>query len=369
MQPFVQMTEMGHEQVLFCRDDVVGLKAIIAIHDTTLGPALGGCRLYDYASEQDALTDVLRLSRGMTYKAAVAGLDLGGGKSVIIGDPSIKSEALFRAFGRHIESLNGRYYTAEDMNTNVRDMDFIRRETRFVTGAGAHVGGSGDPSPVTAWGVFHGIRACLEVKFGSPSVEGRKIAIQGLGNVGRHLAGYLHERGAKLVFSDINARRVGEMIETYGGSAVEGDAFYTADVDVLAPCAIGGIVNRLTIPGIKAPIVCGGANNILGDEVRDGEALVERGIVYAPDYVVNAGGLINVYSELKRWPAQKAMEDAAEIFNTTKAILNRAANEGITTTAASNRIAEDRIAKVAHIKRLYAGSEGRDANTSAAIPL
>lgn len=369
MQPFAEMTEMGHEQVLFCRDDAVGLRAIIAIHDTTLGPALGGCRLYDYRSEQEALTDVLRLSRGMTYKAAVAGLDLGGGKSVIIGDPSIKSEYLFRSFGRHIESLNGRYYTAEDMNTNVRDMDYIRRETRFVTGAGAHVGGSGDPSPVTAWGVFHGIRACLEVTFGSPSVEGRTIAIQGLGNVGRHLAGYLHERGANLVFSDINGRRVRELVEAYGGEVVEGDDFYAAEVDVLAPCAIGGIVNAQTLPMLKAPIVCGGANNILGHETRDGEALVERGIVYAPDYVVNAGGLINVYSELKRWPAEKAMEDTSEIFNTTKRILNLAAAENITTTTASNRIAEERIERVGKLKRLYAGSEGRDANTSAAIPL
>ena len=215
MQAFDEMAALGHEQVLFCRDDTVGLRAIIAIHNTALGPALGGCRLFDYASESDALTDVLRLSRGMTYKAALAGLDLGGGKSVIIGDPSIKSEALFRAFGRHIESLNGRYYTAEDMNTNVTDMNYIRRETRFVTGAGQHFGGSGDPSPVTAWGVFHGIRASLEIQYGSPSVEGRTIAIQGTGNVGRHLARYLHEQGANLLFSDINARRVEEMIAAF----------------------------------------------------------------------------------------------------------------------------------------------------------
>jgi leucine dehydrogenase len=369
MQPFAEMTEMGHEQVLFCRDEALGLRAIIAIHDTTLGPALGGCRLYDYASEADALTDVLRLSRGMTYKAAVAGLDLGGGKSVIIGDPSIKNEGLFRAFGRHIESLNGRYYTAEDMNTNVADMDYIRRETRFVTGAGSHVGGSGDPSPVTAWGVFSGIRACLEVVHGSPSVEGRTIAIQGLGNVGRHLARYLHERGAKLVFSDINGRRIAEMLETYGGEVVEGDAFFSADVDVLAPCAIGGIVNHRTIPTIRSPILCGGANNILGDEVRDGEALVERGITYAPDYVVNAGGLINVYSELKRWPAEKAMEDTGRIFDTTKQILDLASSESLTTIAASNRLAEERIARVARLKQLYTGSEGRDPNTSTPLPL
>ncbi|MEZ4319060.1 MAG: Glu/Leu/Phe/Val dehydrogenase [Myxococcota bacterium] len=348
---------------------MVGLRAIIAIHDTTLGPALGGCRLYDYASEDDALRDVLRLSRGMTYKAAVAGLDLGGGKSVILGDPSIKSEALFRAFGRHIESLNGRYYTAEDMNTNVQDMDYIRRETRFVTGAGSHVGGSGDPSPVTAWGVFHGIRACLEVVYGSPSVEGRSIAIQGLGNVGYHLARYLSERGATLVFSDINNRKLEAAVQEFGGTVVEGDAYYATECDVLAPCAIGGIVNQRTVGRIRAPIICGGANNILGVEERDGEALVERGITYAPDYVVNAGGLISVYSELKRWPEHKAMEDAANIFNTTKRILNLAKSKSLTAVAASNHVAEERIAKVAHIKRLYAGSEGRDANTASARPL
>lgn len=369
MQPFAEMAELGHEQVLFCRDDVVGLRAIIAIHNSTLGPALGGCRLYDYATEADALRDVLRLSRGMTYKAAVAGLDLGGGKAVIIGDPSIKSEALFRAFGRHVESLNGRYYTAEDMNTNVTDMNNIRRETRFVTGAGSHVGGSGDPSPVTAWGVYHGIRACLEVVYGSPSLEGRSVAIQGIGNVGRHLAHYLAEAGARLVFADINARRLSALVDEVGGKVVEGDDYFTTECDVLAPCAVGGILNNRTIGKIKAPIVCGGANNILEVEERDGEDLVKRGITYAPDYVVNAGGLISVYSELKKWPAQKAMEDAANIFNTTKEILNLAKTASITTVAASNRIAEARIAKVGHIKRLYAGSDGRDPNTGAARPL
>lgn len=355
MSVFEQMAELEHEQVLFCRDDRVGLRAIIAIHDTTLGPALGGCRLYPYSSEAEALTDVLRLSRGMTYKAAVAGLDLGGGKSVILGDPSIKSEALFRAFGRHIASLSGRYITAEDMNTNVADMDYIRRETSHVTGAGKHAGGSGNPSPVTAWGVFHGIRACLEVVYGSPSLEGRKVAIQGVGNVGYHLARYLSEHGAQLYLSDINTRRVAELVDELGAEVLEGDDFYSAEVDVLAPCAVGGIINARSIPVIQAPILCGGANNILGDEDADGERLVEANITYAPDYVVNAGGLINVYAELNRWPAEKAMEDASNIFNTTKAILNLARSESMTTIAASNRIAEQRIERMAHISRLHAG--------------
>ena len=355
MKPFVEMAELGHEQVILCRNDDVGLRAIIAIHNTTLGPALGGCRLYDYASEAEAMTDALRLSRGMTYKAAIAGLDLGGGKSVIIGDRSIKSEALFRAFGRQIESLAGRYITAEDMNTNVQDMNDIRRETQWVTGVGAHAGGSGDPSPITAWGVFNGLRACLEVTYGTPSVSGRTIAIQGIGNVGYNLAKYLHERGAKLVFSDINASNIDRAMTEFGGSVVDGDDFFKADVDVLAPCAIGGIVNERTIEMIKAPIVAGGANNVLANEEEDCDRLMEKNIILAPDYVINAGGLMSVYSELKGWPADKAMEDAGKIFNTVKSILSKANADGISSIQASNRIAEARIESVAKLQRLRVG--------------
>lgn len=352
MMTFEEMAKLGHEQVLLCRNDEVGLRAIIAIHDTTLGPALGGCRLYDYASEADALKDVLRLSRGMTYKAAVAGLDLGGGKAVIIGDPSIKSEALFRAFGRHVESLGGRYVTAEDMNTNVEDMNFIRRETRHVTGAGAHHGGSGDPSPVTAWGVYHGIRACLEVVMGSPDVRGRKIAIQGVGNVGIHLARHLHEGGAKLIFSDINHRNIKRALEQFGGEVVEGDDFFRADCDVLAPCAIGGIVNSRTIGLIRAPIIAGGANNVLEDEESDSQLLMAKSITYAPDYVINAGGLMSVYSELRGFPHEKAMNDAENIFNTIKRVLHKAVAESLSTIQASNRLAEERIEAVGRLSRM-----------------
>jgi leucine dehydrogenase len=353
MSIFEQLSSYGHEQIVFCRNDDVGLRAIIAIHDTTLGPSLGGCRLYDYASEADAVRDVLRLSRGMTYKAAVAGLDLGGGKSVIIGDPSMKSEAMFRAFGRHVQSLGGRYITAEDMNTSVEDMDNISRETKYVTGAGAAHGGSGDPSPVTAWGCYHGIRACLEVIYGSPEVAGRTVAIQGVGNVGYYLAKYLHEGGASLLYSDISQRRLSRVIEEFGGSVLEGDDFFRANCDVLAPCAIGGIVNTRTIPMIKAPIIAGGANNQLDDETRDGEALSERGITYAPDYVVNAGGLINVYSELKGYGRDKAMADSASIFNTLKRIINKAKSENTTTARAANKVAEERIEAVGRLKRLH----------------
>ena len=356
MQPFAEMTEMGHEQVVWCRNESVGLQAIIAIHNTTLGPALGGCRLYDYSTENDALRDVLRLSRGMTYKAAIAGLDVGGGKAVILGDPSMKCEALFRAFGRFVESLGGRYITAEDMNTNVEDMNNIRRETRWVTGVGVTVGGSGDPSPVTAWGVYHGIRACLEVVYGSPDVRGRSVAIQGVGNVGHHLARYLHEGGAKLVLSDINAPRLRRVHEELGGTVVEGEDYYKTPCDVLAPCAIGGIVNRQSIPHIRAPIVAGGANNVLEDEERDGEALLQRQITYAPDYVINAGGLISVSGELSGYPREKAMSDAANVFNTVKRVLNKAQGEVCTTTAAARRLAEERIEAVAGLKRVFVES-------------
>lgn len=355
MLPFESMAEFGHEQVLFSQDPESGLRAIIAIHDTSLGPALGGCRLYDYANEADALRDVLRLSRGMTYKAAVAGLDLGGGKSVIIGDRGIKSEALFRAFGRFVDSLGGRYITAEDMNTNVQDMDTIRRETRWVTGVGAHTGGSGDPSPVTAWGVFHGLKASLEVVYGSPSVENRTVAIQGLGNVGYWLARYLHDEGANLIFTDIDKARLDRVMGELGGTVVSGDQYYGAQCDVLAPCAIGGIINERTIPQIRAPIIAGGANNVLEDEVRDAERLMSRNITYAPDYVINAGGLMSVYAELHNLPHQKAMDDARGIFDTVKSVLNKAQSDGLSTIEASNRIAEERIANIRSVKRLWTG--------------
>lgn len=351
MHPFEDMAELGHEQVVLCRDERSGLRAIIAIHDTTLGPALGGCRLFPYATETEALRDVLRLSRGMTYKAALAGLDLGGGKAVIIGDRSIKGEALFRAFGRHVQSLGGRYITAEDMNTNVEDMNFIRRETEWVCGAGKHTGGSGDPSPVTAWGVFHGVRACLDAVFGSPDVAGKRVAIQGVGNVGYHLARYLSERGAKLLFSDINEDNLSRVTSEFGGEIIDGADFFGADVDVLAPCAIGGVVNARSIEQIRAPIVAGGANNILEDEDADSLRLLEKDITYAPDYVINAGGLINVYAELRGWPAELAMADTEGIFNTLKSILFKAKAESISSIAASNKIAEDRIAASADLKR------------------
>ncbi|MFT7518962.1 MAG: leucine dehydrogenase [Kiritimatiellia bacterium] len=353
MHPFEEMNALGHEQVVFCRDDATGLRAIIAVHNTALGPSLGGCRLYNYDSEAAALRDVLRLSRGMTYKAAVAGLDLGGGKAVILGDKSIKSEALMRAFGRFVDSLGGRYITAEDMNTNVKDMNMIRRETRWVTGVGAHNGGSGDPSPVTAWGVFNGLKASLKVVYGSGSVEGRKVAIMGVGHVGYYLAKFLHEEGAQLVYNDINTANLDRVMSEFGGEVVQGDDYYSVECDVLAPCAIGGIINEHTIPVLRTPIIAGAANNVLRNEDQDGAALTERGITYAPDYVINAGGLMSVYCELHEYPHDKAMNDATHIFDTVEQVLLRAKAENLTTIEASNRIALQRIESVSRVKRIW----------------
>jgi leucine dehydrogenase len=353
MSVFERLETMGHEQVVFCNNKEVGLKAIIGIHSTVLGPSLGGLRLYPYRNEEDALVDVLRLSRGMTYKAAVAGLDLGGGKAVIIGDRSIKSEGLFRAFGRHVESIGGRYITAEDMNTTVEDMNFIGRETSWVCGGSQITGGSGDPSPVTAYGVYHGIRACLEVVYGDPSVRGRTVAIQGIGSVGYHLAQYLHDNGAKLMFNDISAKKLKMAAEKFGGQVLLDEDFYSAECDVLAPCAIGGTINRHTIPNIRASIIAGAANNQLDDEISDGQTLKDKGITYATDYVINAGGLISVYSELKKLPHAQAFEDSANIFNTVKQVLNTAQVQNITTTQASNKLAEDRIETIGSLKRLH----------------
>lgn len=355
MKPFEGMSLMGHEQVVFCRNDEVGLRAIIAIHSTALGPSLGGCRLYPYASEEDALRDVLRLSRGMTYKAAIAGLDLGGGKAVIIGDPSVKSEALFRAFGRFVDSLGGRYITAEDMNTSEQDMNYVSRETEWVTGVGGYAGGLGDPSPVTAWGVYQGIRASLDSVYGDADLSGRTVAIQGVGSVGLHLAKYLKADGANLLFSDISERNLKTAMEEVGGEVVASEEYFASDCDVLAPCAIGAVINPTTIPTLRAPIVAGGANNVLAEEERDMAALSERGITYVPDYVINGGGLISVNAELHGWTKEKAMEDSTRIFDTVKAILQTASEKNISSLAAADEIANARLGAVSGLRNFYLG--------------
>ncbi|MEZ4743114.1 MAG: Glu/Leu/Phe/Val dehydrogenase [Bdellovibrionota bacterium] len=333
-----------HEQVVFCNDPATGLKAIIAIHDTTLGPALGGCRFWNYKSEEDAIFDVMRLSRGMTYKAAVAGLDLGGGKSVIIGDPAkLKSEDFFRAFGRFINNLNGRYITAEDVNIKVEDMNIVAKETSYVTGISSRPGGSGDPSPITALGVFAGIKACVKHKLGKNSVDGLTIAVQGVGSVGHHLCQYLSKEGAKLIVADINNEAVKAISLECNAQVVSVDEIVSENADVFSPCALGGILNDASIAKIKAPIIAGAANNQLLDEDRHDQMLVEKGILYAPDYVINAGGLINVAHELKGYNADAAKKEALGIYDTMLKIFNEAEKKKIPTHKASNSIAEARL--------------------------
>lgn len=333
-----------HEQVVLCHDKKAALRAIVAIHDTTLGPALGGCRFWDYPSDDEALFDVLRLSRSMTYKAAVAGLQLGGGKSVIIGDPGkIKSEPLFRVFGRFIQSLNGRYITAEDVNMRVEDMDQIAKETRYVTGT-SRKESSGDPSPVTALGVFSGIKAAIKFRYNKDDLSGIKVAVQGCGSVGKHLCQYLHETEVSLIISDLNPQTLRDLKNNLGAKIVGLDEIHEQDVDVYAPCALGAILNDQTIPDIQAPIVAGSANNQLLDEEKHIGMLEDKNILYAPDYIINAGGLINVSHELKGYDEKVVMQDVCGIYDTMLEIFTESNRVNCSTLEASNRIAESRLA-------------------------
>ena len=358
MEVFESMESRGHEQVVFSSDPITGLKAIIAIHDTTLGPALGGCRMWNYKKESDALKDVLRLSKGMTYKAAVAGLDLGGGKSVIIGDSkTMKNEYLFRSFGRFVQGLGGRYITAEDVGTSVSDMEWVRRETKYVTGISRALGGSGDPSPVTALGTFTGMKACVNKVFGSDSLKDRKIAIQGIGHVGTYLVELLHKAGAKLYISDIDEEKLKSVAKKYGCKVVNNDKIYELDVDIFAPCAMGGIINDETIPKLKCAIIAGAANNQLEKEKKHGKDLLDKGILYAPDYVINAGGLINVYNELQGYNREKALAQAEDIYQILTEVLNFAEREGVPTPIASNRYAEERIKGIRSLKKTFIGEK------------
>jgi leucine dehydrogenase len=350
---FQRMDLAQHEQVVFCRDAASGLRAIIAIHNTTLGPAVGGTRMWPYASEEEALIDVLRLSEGMTYKAAVTGLNLGGGKAVIIGDPKRdKSEALLRAHGRFVDSLGGRYVTAEDVGITVQDMEYVYMETPFVTGVASAPGGGGDPSPVTAFGVYHGIKAAAKKVWGSPDLAGRSVAIQGVGSVGGHLAQNLAAEGVRLHVSDIDPARVQRVVQETGATAVAPEEIFGLDVDVFAPCALGAILNDRTIPQLRCRIVAGGANNQLAEH-RHGDELMRRGILYAPDFVINAGGLINVYSELQGYDPVAARNRARGIYDTLLAIFERAEADGIPTYQAAERLAEARILEVSRAGRIY----------------
>ncbi|MEV6634312.1 Glu/Leu/Phe/Val dehydrogenase dimerization domain-containing protein [Actinoplanes sp. NPDC051470] len=345
----------GHEQVVFCQDRQSGLKAVIGIYSTALGPALGGTRFYPYASEDDAVADVLQLSRAMAYKNALAGLDLGGGKAVIWGDPAeLKSEALLRAYGRFVESLNGRYYTACDVGTYVPDMDLIARETRYVTGRSAEHGGAGDSSVLTAWGVFQGMRAAAEHTWGSPTLAGRRVGIAGLGKVGKYLAGHLIEDGAAVVATDVSEAAQEWARTTYPQIDLMADttALITSEIDVYAPCALGGALDDETVPLLRAEVVTGGANNQLAHPGIE-KLLEERGILYTPDYVVNAGGVIQVADEIEGFNFERAKLRATGIFQTTRRILELARNEGVPPALAADRLAERRMTEVGRLRSVY----------------
>lgn len=350
MEIFEMMAEHDHEQVVFGSEPAAGFRGIIAIHNTRLGPALGGTRFWNYSNDAEALRDVLRLSRGMTYKAAAAGLNLGGGKSVIIGDPKMqRREMIMRAHGRFVETLKGRYITAEDVGTSVEDMDYVHMETEYVTGL---AGRSGDPSPVTAYGAYRGIKACAKEKYGNDSLDGLTIAVQGVGHVGYYLCEDLAAEGAKLVVTDIDEERVKRVVDEFGAKAVPADKIYGVDAQIFAPCALGAIVNDETIPQFKFEIIAGAANNQLAEE-RHGEELMKKEILYAPDYVINAGGLINVYGELNAWSPERAKRKAGEIYDTLGQLFELAREQGIPTSQAADRLAERRIDQVAAIQRTW----------------
>ena len=347
---FETIDTTGHEQVVFCHNKDAGLKAIIAIHNTVLGPALGGLRMWPYKSEAEALNDVLRLSRGMTYKNAVAGLNIGGGKAVIIGDPAKdKSEALFRAFGQFVESLGGRYITAEDVGIDVNDMEYVYRETEYVTGVHQVHGGSGDPSPFTAYGTLQGLMATLNRKFGNEEVGHYSYAVQGLGHVGMEFVKLLRERGAKIFVTDINKTLIDRAVDEYGAEAVAPEEIYDVPCDVYSPCALGGTVNEQTLPRLKAKVICGAANNQLANN-EIGDEIERRGILYAPDYAVNAGGVMNVSLEIDGYNRERAMRMMRTIYHNLTRIYEIADRDRIPTYKAADRMAEERIAMIGKLK-------------------
>ncbi|GAB6412949.1 MULTISPECIES: leucine dehydrogenase [Bacillus] len=353
LEIFEYLEKYDYEQVVFCQDKESGLKAIIAIHDTTLGPALGGTRMWTYDSEEAAIEDALRLAKGMTYKNAAAGLNLGGAKTVIIGDPrKDKSEAMFRALGRYIQGLNGRYITAEDVGTTVDDMDIIHEETDFVTGISPSFGSSGNPSPVTAYGVYRGMKAAAKEAFGTDNLEGKVIAVQGVGNVAYHLCKHLHAEGAKLIVTDINKEAVQRAVEEFGATAVEPNEIYAVECDIYAPCALGATVNDETIPQLKAKVIAGSANNQLKED-RHGDIIHEMGIVYAPDYVINAGGVINVADELYGYNRERALKRVESIYDTIAKVIEISKRDGIATYVAADRLAEERIASLKNSRSTY----------------
>ena len=339
---------MGHEQVLFCNDSLTGLKAIIAIHNTTLGPALGGTRMWTYSNEMEALNDVLRLSKGMTYKNSISGLNLGGGKAVIIGDSrSMKSEALFRRFGKFVESLAGNYITAEDVGISPSDMQWVNMETNYVAGL---PGKSGDPSPVTAYGVYMGIKACAKVQFGSDSLAGKTIAVQGVGHVGEYLVKHLSAEQAKVIITDIHEETLLRVSKQYNTKVVAPDEIYDVPMDIYAPCAMGATINDDTLQRLSCSIIAGAANNQLFEEKKHGLEVMKRGIIYAPDYTINAGGVINCFTELEGLSSEWAHVKAGEIYTTILNIIQRSKEENLPSYQIANQIAEERIEAVGIVK-------------------
>jgi len=349
-----QLSSLGHKKVVFCHDEATGLKAIIAIHDTTLGPALGGVRMWNYDSEQEALEDVLRLSKGLTYKAAVAGLNVGGGAAVIIGDSrKHKTEALMRCFGRHIKNLNGEFIAGEDLGTSVRDMEYIRMETKYVTGVPESLGGAGNPAPYSAKGVFLGIKACVKEKFGSDELAGRTVLVQGLGNVGEHLVKLLRAENVEVFVSDINIELMQMVAKKYKAKAMEADKIFSTSADVYAPCALGATVNDKTLKTMKFAIIAGSANNQLANENIHGQALHDMGILYAPDFLINAGGIISCYSELTGFSKKRTEQLTENIYDATREVIKLSKTKNIPTNLAAAEIAEKRIDDIRKIKASY----------------
>lgn len=355
---FTEMEQGDYEQLVFCQDKASGLKAIICIHDTTLGPALGGIRFWNYEHEDEAITDVLRLAKGMTYKNAAAGLNLGGGKAVVIGDASKdKSEAFFRSLGRYINNLGGRYIAAEDVGTTVEDMDYIYQETDYVCGVSEAYGSSGNPSPFTALGLFVATQRTAKEAFGSDDLTGKTVSVQGVGNVAYSLCKHLHEAGAKLIVTDINEKAVQRAVDDFGAEAVGLDEIYSVEADIFAPCALGGILNDETIPELKVKAICGSANNQLLDIEKHGKALLDRGIVYAPDYVVNSGGVINVADELEGYNKERATAKVKEVYNQIDKIFTIAKDENISPQHAADHLAESRIKAIQNVKSVYSQTD------------
>lgn len=352
---FDEITKLKHEQLVFCNDPDTGLKAIIGIHNTVLGPALGGTRMWTYKNDNDAIIDVLRLSRGMTYKASISGLNLGGGKAVIIGDSNkMKNEALLRRFGKFVDSLGGKYITAEDVGMGEKDMEYISMETDHVTGLSESLGGAGDPSPVTAYGVYMGMKAAASKTYGNDSLANKKILVQGAGHVGSYLIDHLVKEGAQVMISDIFEDKIARIINKHNTvKVIPSESVYEQEMDIYAPCALGATLNDDTLKVLKCQIVAGAANNQLAIEEKHGNLCMEKGIVYAPDFLINAGGLMNVYAELMGYNKETTLKKAETIYDTTLAILNKSEKEKINTQFAALEIAKKRIEQVGKIKLTY----------------